>query len=120
MTIYSASVHFIERHIPKINMNQKGVFLMSLTTYSVSKEAIYAHIVDKVVALFELERDELCLESKLYEDLDIDSIDAVDLLIEIKKSLNLDLRPEQFKGASTFGEMVEIIYHQQETIFKHA
>lgn len=91
----------------------KGTYTMSSSEMSLSKEAIYKLAAEKVIALFEVEQSQLRLDAKLYDDLDIDSIDAVDLLIEIKQALQLDLRPEQFKGASTLGDMVEIIFNQQ-------
>ena len=43
------------------------------------------------------------------EDLDIDSIDAVDLLIDLKKSTNVDLTPAQFKQVRTIQDVVDVL-----------
>ena len=59
--------------------------------------------------LFDLEESQLHPEARLYEDLDIDSIDAVDLLIELKKFSAAQINPEDFKEAKTLQDIVNII-----------
>jgi len=50
-----------------------------------SREDILSQTRKILVELFELEQDELTENARIYEDLDIDSIDTVDLLIELKR-----------------------------------
>ena len=45
------------------------------------KEDVHSIIKDALVSLFKIEEDKITLEARLNEDLDIDSIDAVDLLV---------------------------------------
>jgi len=59
--------------------------------------------------LFELEEERLVPEAKLYEDLDIDSIDAVDLLIELKKLSGKNIEPDHFKNVKTLEDVVNTI-----------
>lgn len=59
--------------------------------------------------LFELDEAQLVPEAKLYEDLDIDSIDAVDLLIELKKLTNKTIAPEHFKDVKTLEDIVDTV-----------
>ena len=49
------------------------------------KEAIFDHVANTLSELFEIERSEINLQSHLGDDLDIDSIDAIDLVVELKK-----------------------------------
>ena len=49
------------------------------------KQEILAHLNGVLIELFEIEEDQLVPEARLYDDLDIDSIDTIDLLIELKK-----------------------------------
>tara|TARA_Y100001956_G_C4003927_1_gene134738 strand:- start:118 stop:372 length:255 start_codon:yes stop_codon:yes gene_type:complete len=73
------------------------------------KENILAQVRETLVELFDLEPSEVVPEAKLYEDLDIDSIDAVDLLIDLKKSTNVDLTPAQFKQVRTIQDVVDVL-----------
>jgi len=70
---------------------------------------IQEKITEVLVELFELEDTDITLESNLYEDLDIDSIDAVDLVVELKKMTGKKIKPEDFKTVRTVGDMVDAI-----------
>ncbi|MGH1439457.1 MAG: acyl carrier protein [Cellvibrionaceae bacterium] len=59
--------------------------------------------------LFELDEEQLVPEAKLYEDLDIDSIDAVDLLIELKKFSGKNIEPDRFKDVKTLDDIVNTV-----------
>jgi acyl carrier protein len=50
------------------------------------------------------------MESNLYEDLDLDSIDAIDIVVKIKKELKIELMPEQFKQVRTVEDVVNVIF----------
>ena len=57
--------------------------------------------------MFEIEPKDFTLQSKLYQDLDIDSVDNVDLLAHLRKTLgHNDIQPSQFEGLVTVGDMV--------------
>ena len=49
------------------------------------------------------------MESKLFEDLDLDSIDAVDLVVKMKPYINGNIDPEMFKSAKTIQNVVDIL-----------
>lgn len=48
-----------------------------------------------------------------FRELDIDSIDAVDLMVRLHEITGKRIRPEEFKGIVTVGDVVEIIYRMQ-------
>lgn len=73
------------------------------------KADIMANITQSLVRLFELEASEIVESARLYEDLDIDSIDTIDLLIELKKFYGKDVEAEAFVNARTLGDVVDII-----------
>lgn len=75
---------------------------------SSSKEEIFNQARDILVELFELDEATIVPEARLYEDLDIDSIDAVDLLIDLKKTVGVDISPEQFKQVRTLQDVVDV------------
>lgn len=50
------------------------------------KQQIFEQIQTLLVKLFELDAEDITLESRLYEELELDSIDAVDLVVHLQKS----------------------------------
>lgn len=73
------------------------------------RDEIYQGVVKVLGELFELDPDEVTLNSHLYNDLDIDSIDAVDLVVEIKKITGQKIKPEDFKSVRTVGDIVDAV-----------
>ncbi len=59
---------------------------------------------------FDIEPGRVRLDAKLGEDLDIDSIDAVDLIVQLKPLIGSSLRPEAFKSVRTVADVVEAVY----------
>ena len=54
-------------------------------------------------------------EARLYEDLDFDSIDAVDMIVRLKEITGKAVKPEDFKTARTIGDVVEAVYKMLNT-----
>ena len=59
--------------------------------------------------LFEVDPEAISESALLYEDLDIDSIDAVDLIIELKSFTGLVIDPEDFKLVKTIEDVINIV-----------
>ena len=59
--------------------------------------------------LFEVDPEAISESALLYEDLDIDSIDAVDLIVELKSFTGLVIDPEDFKSVKTIEDVINII-----------
>jgi acyl carrier protein len=74
-----------------------------------SRDQLQAWVVDLLVEMFELDKSELTAESNLYSDLDIDSIDAVDLAVKLKQMTGKRLAPEVFKNIRTIGDVVDAL-----------
>ncbi|MDG9926706.1 MULTISPECIES: acyl carrier protein [Pseudomonas] len=75
-----------------------------------SRDEIFATLRDALVELFELDAERVTLEANLYEDLEIDSIDAVDLIDHIKRQTGKKIAAEEFKAVRTVGDVVEAVY----------
>jgi acyl carrier protein len=71
-----------------------------------NRDELFAWIADLLAEMFELERDSLSPASNLYADLDIDSIDAVDLAVKLKQLTGKRLQPEVFKSIRTIDDIV--------------
>ncbi len=59
--------------------------------------------------LFEIEPEDIQLDSNLYTDLDVDSIDAIDLVVKIKALTGQQVKPEDFKNVRTVEDVVNVI-----------
>jgi len=75
-----------------------------------SREEILEYLRQVLVELFELKPEQVVPEANLYEDLDIDSIDAVDLIVKLKPLIGKRLDAAAFKSVRTVGDVVEAIH----------
>ncbi len=75
-----------------------------------SREDVCQKIITVLVDLFEVDPDIISEDSLLYDDLDIDSIDAVDLMIELKSYTGKKIAPDNFKSVRTVGDIVDAVY----------
>ncbi|UUD62726.1 acyl carrier protein [Pseudomonas seleniipraecipitans] len=75
-----------------------------------TRDEIFATLQDALVELFELSPERISLDADLYEDLEIDSIDAVDLIDHIKRQTGKKIAAEAFKSVRTVGDVVEAVY----------
>jgi acyl carrier protein len=75
-----------------------------------TKEDIFQKIKEILNEEFEIEKDAVVPEAKLYQDLELDSIDAVDLLVKMKGFIPGKIDPESFKKAATIQDVVDILY----------
>ena len=63
-----------------------------------------------MLEMFEIEEDLVTLDARLYEDLDFDSIDAVDMIVKLKEMTGKAVKPADFKNARTVSDVVEAVY----------
>jgi acyl carrier protein len=78
-------------------------------TSAMSKDELYSRIVDVLHDLFEIDKSRVSLQSNLYSDLDIDSIDAVDLVVKLQEMTGKRLQPEVFKSVRTVQDVVDAL-----------
>lgn len=76
---------------------------------NMGKDELFVWVADLLAEMFELDRSTLTPESNLYADLDIDSIDAVDLAVKLKQMTGMRLQPEVFKTIRTIGDVVDAL-----------
>ena len=71
------------------------------------KQQIYDKIREALIEDFELDPEKVVPEARLYEDLNLDSIDAVDLLVKLKTFIPRNINPEVFKSMRTLQDVVD-------------
>jgi acyl carrier protein len=60
--------------------------------------------------IFEVPAEKITPEAKLFEDLDLDSIDAVELMVKLQNLTGKKMKPEQFKTVRTVGDVVDRVH----------
>ncbi len=75
----------------------------------VTQEEILKKICDILEADFECPREKLTMDVRLFEDLDLDSIDAVDLIVRLQQFTGKKVNPEAFKQIRTLGDVVRAV-----------
>ena len=75
-----------------------------------NKDEILRKMQEILSEEFEIRAETITPEAKLYDDLELDSIDAVDLLVKMKEFIPGKIDPEQFKKAITVQDVVDILY----------
>lgn len=74
-----------------------------------SREEIFGNVRKMMVETFELERERITLESRLYEDLDLDSIDALDMVVKLQELIHRRVDEHELRALRTVGDVVEMV-----------
>lgn len=69
----------------------------------------YTMIRSALVELFRLDPARITPEARLADDLEIDSIDAVDLLEQVKRTTGRKVAAEDFKAVRTVSDLARVV-----------
>jgi acyl carrier protein len=75
-----------------------------------TKDEVFIKLKEVLVAEFELDPEAVRPEALLYTDLDLDSIDAVDMVVRMKEYVQGKIDPALFKNVRTVQDMVDVLY----------
>jgi acyl carrier protein len=75
-----------------------------------TQEQLFEQVRGTLVELFELAPERVQLDSRLFDDLDIDSLDAIDLMITLKDLTGRKVQPEQFRHVRTVRDVVMAVH----------
>jgi acyl carrier protein len=79
---------------------------------SVTRDEVLAKLSGYLHELFEVPTEKIKPEARLFEDLDLDSIDAVDLVVKLQELTGRKIQASDFKAVRTVGDVVECVYAQ--------
>lgn len=74
-----------------------------------TEQEIQKILTEALVSLFEADESKITLETNLYEDLEIDSIDAIDLIDHIKRQTGYKLKAEDFRNVRTVADVIAAV-----------
>ena len=66
-------------------------------------------VIDVLREAFDLSEEALIPNAKLYEDLDLDSLDAIDLAVKLKNDMGVTLSEEEMRSLIEFSDLVDLM-----------
>jgi acyl carrier protein len=78
----------------------------------VSKSEVLATLSRYLQEMFDVPAEKIAPTARLFDDLDLDSIDAVDLVVKLQEYTGKKIAPAEFKSVRTIGDVVEKVHAQ--------
>ena len=79
-----------------------------MTVYS--ENEVFQKVRAAMVDLFELDEAVITPQALLFDQLGLDSIDAVDLVGRLKNETGITVRPDEFKAVRTVDDVVKAVH----------
>ncbi|MEY3639089.1 MAG: hypothetical protein RI902_97 [Pseudomonadota bacterium] len=76
-------------------------------------QEILTQLRDILFDAFEIDPQKVQMQAHLFTDLDLDSIDAVDLAIKVQEMTGKRIKPDEFKNVRTVQDVIEMIQQLQ-------
>lgn len=74
-----------------------------------TEQEIFERLRAILIDTFDIDNAAIHPQARLYEDLDIDSIDAVDLIVKLRPFVGKRLQPEAFKAVRTLQDVIDAL-----------
>ncbi len=79
-----------------------------------SEEALRQKVVEVLAEEFELDPEEMTPEATLYDDLGLDSLDAVDMVVVLEKTFSMKLSDEEeLRAIRTMEDLFQFLLRLQ-------
>ena len=79
-----------------------------------NRDEILTRIKSVLVSTFELDPEIVTPTAHLYEELDLDSLDAIDLAVTLKSETGIKLKEQEMKSLRTVADIVDVIHRNLE------
>jgi acyl carrier protein len=73
------------------------------------RNAVYLQIVDYLTGAFEVPRELITPDADLVDKLNLDSIDAIDLMVRLQEITGRKVSPDEFKTVRTINDVLELV-----------
>ncbi|MDR2841662.1 MAG: phosphopantetheine-binding protein [Spirochaetaceae bacterium] len=75
-----------------------------------TKEEVFFKLKDVLIAEFGLDPEDITQDALIFQELGLDSIDAVDLIVKMKDCIPGKINAEAFKQVKTVQDIVDVLY----------
>ncbi len=79
-----------------------------------SLEEVDRQVREVLITTFNLSREAVTPEATLFQDLDLDSLDAIDLAVKLETETGLKLVETEFRSIRTVKDVVDTIHRKME------
>lgn len=76
---------------------------------AMEQSGIEAKIADLLVDVVGLKRDDITMEARLEDDLEVDSLDVIELLMALEDNFDIKIPDEEAGEITTVREMTELV-----------
>jgi acyl carrier protein len=76
---------------------------------AMTADEAYSEVSAYLTGVFEIPAADIRLDANLKDDLDLDSIDAVDLMVQIQETTGQKVTPQQFETVRTVQDLVALV-----------
>lgn len=74
-----------------------------------TREEIFDKVRDILAEMFEIDPATVKLESQLVQDLDLDSIDAIDMVVKLQELTGKRVEEAKLRKVRTVGDVVDLV-----------
>ncbi len=74
-----------------------------------TQKEVYDKIAVVLVDEFEVESDDINIDANLFTDLELDSLDAIDLMVTLDKELGIEIKTEEMKDMRTIKDVCDFV-----------
>ena len=73
------------------------------------RNELFDQLKNILIDQFELDESSITPDANLYDELELDSIDAVDLLVQLKNITGKKISPDDFKDVRTINDVIDAL-----------
>ena len=81
----------------------------------ITQDDIFNKIKEVLVDEFEVNPDDIILKANLFTDLELDSLDAIDLMVTLDKELEIEIKTETMQDMRTIEDVCDFIKSAMKT-----
>jgi acyl carrier protein len=74
-----------------------------------TQEEVYNKVKTVLMDEFEVQEDDISMESNLFTDLELDSLDAIDLMVTLDKELGIEIKTEEMQDLRTIEDVCTFV-----------
>lgn len=74
-----------------------------------TRDEMFLAVKGVLVNDFDIDESRVTPEALISDDLELDSIDAVEMIVKVKPFLNASVQPDVFRSVKTVGDVVDVL-----------
>ena len=74
-----------------------------------SKDVIFLSLRDTLAAEFKLDHASICPTAHIFDDLQLDSLDLIELIVSMKNYTNGEIDPSVYRDSKTVEDLVDLL-----------